>query len=68
MFYKILVKYLKADRFIMNRYDPCVANKMVNIHQMKVVWHVGNLKALHKFPFEITVFTAYLESIDGYNM
>ena len=63
--YKIIVKYLEADRFVLNTYDPFVANNMVNGHQMTVAWHVDDLKVSQKNPFLITVFTAYLDSIYG---
>ena len=63
--YKIIVKYLEADRFVLNTYDPFVANNMVNGHQMTVAWHVDDLKVSQKKPFLITVFTAYLDSIYG---
>ena len=32
----------------MNPYDWCVANKPVDGRQMKVVWHVDNLKISHE--------------------
>ena len=47
----------------MNQYDPCMANKMVNGHHMIVAWNTNKLKVLHKDPFEITMFAAYLDSI-----
>ena len=65
MLYKMLVKYLEADGFILNQYDPCVANKMVNGHHMIVAWNTNKLKVLHKDPFEITMFATYLGSIYG---
>ena len=32
---------------MVNPYDPCVANKMVDGKQLTVTWHVDNLKVLH---------------------
>ena len=64
-FCKMLVKDLEVGGFIFNPYDPCVDNKMVNVHQMKVTWHLYDLKMFHKDPFGITMFAAYLESIYG---
>ena len=68
MLYKMLVKYLEADGFILNQYDPCVANKMVNGHHMTVAWNANKLKVSHKDPFEITMFAPYLGLIYGKNI
>ena len=38
---------------------------MVNGNQMKVVWHVDDLKVSHKSEFDITRFADYLISIYG---
>ena len=65
LFYKKLRKDLEGYGFVINPYDPCVANAMINGHQMTVTWHVDDLKVSHKDPFEITKFTAYLSSIYG---
>ncbi len=53
-FYKKLRADLEADGFIVNDYDTCVANKIVNGTQMAVTWHVDDLKVLHKDPIEVT--------------
>ncbi len=47
-FYKELRADLEADGFIVNDYDPCVANKIDNWTQMTVTWHVDDLKVSHK--------------------
>lgn len=39
---------LKEWGFVINRNDPCIANKIVNGMQMTVAWHVDNLKVSHK--------------------
>jgi hypothetical protein len=44
LFYLKLRKDLEEFGFVINDYDPCVANEMVNGSQMTVVWHVDNLK------------------------
>ena len=64
----MLVKNLEANGFILNPYGPCVDNKIANWHQMKVAWHIDNLKVPHKDPFEITMFVVYLDSIYGENL
>ena len=48
LFYKRLRSDLENMGFEVNPYDPCVANKMVNKHQMTICWHVDDLKVSHK--------------------
>ena len=43
-FYNKLRSNLEENGFIINSYDPCVANKVVNDKQMTVVWHVDDVK------------------------
>ena len=40
--------------FVVNPYDPCVANKIVNETQMTMTWHVDDLKISHINGWEIT--------------
>jgi hypothetical protein len=56
LFYLKLVHELIGDGFELNRYDPCVANKMVNGKQMTVCWHVDDLKVSHLDGIELTKF------------
>jgi hypothetical protein len=67
LFYRKFVNNLKKYiwPFIINPYDPCVANATITGHQMIVTWHVNDLKILHVDPFQITKFCQYLASIDG---
>ena len=65
MFYRKLVKDLEEYGFEINPYNPCLSNKMVNGSQMKVVWHVDDLKVSQRSEFEITRFTDDLISIYG---
>ena len=51
--------------FVINPYDPCVANKMVNGHQMTVCWHVDDLKVSHKDEDAVTALTLKLASLYG---
>ena len=39
---------LTSIGFVLNPYDSCVANKIVDRHQLTVVWHVDDLKILHQ--------------------
>ena len=64
-FHKKLSKYLEAYGFVINPYDPCVDNYVIEIHQMTVTWHVDKLKVSHKYPYQITKFAIYLSIIYG---
>jgi hypothetical protein len=48
LFYKKFASDLTRYGFVLNPYDPCVANKMVHDTQMNVSWHVDDLKVTHK--------------------
>jgi len=50
LFYKKLVGELKSMGFVLNKYDPCVANRIVNGSQQTVCWHVDDLKVSHVDP------------------
>ena len=54
LFYKRLRSDLENMGFKINPYDPCVANKMVNGHQMTIFWHVDDLKVSHKDENSVT--------------
>ena len=56
---------LKAYEFVINPYDSCVANSMINGKQMTVTWHVDDLKVSHEDPAEITTFANDLAVIYG---
>ena len=47
LFYLKFVKNLKSIGFVLNPYDPCVANNIVDGAQLTVVWHVYDLKVSH---------------------
>jgi hypothetical protein len=47
LFWKDLTGELKKSGFVINPYDECVANKMVNGTQCTVLWHVDDLKISH---------------------
>ena len=48
LFWEILSSKLKEWGFEMNKYDPCIANKIINGTQMTVAWYVDDLKVSHK--------------------
>ena len=51
--------------FEFNPYDPCTANKMINGHQMTVVFQVDDLKVSHKDSKQIEWFADQLRKIYG---
>ncbi len=59
-FYKKLRADLEEDGFIVNDYDPCVANKIANATQMTVMWYVDDLKVLHKDQSTIDDFATWM--------
>ena len=65
LFYKKLVGDLESNGFVLNPYDPCVANKMINGTQMTVCWHVDDLKVSHVDPDEVTKFGRWLSKTYG---
>ena len=50
LFYRKLSTALTDDGFVINPYDPCVANKMVNGKQLTITWHVDDVKSSHADP------------------
>ncbi len=44
LFYRKLIANLESSGFVINPYDPCAANKVINGKQMSVCWHVDHLK------------------------
>ena len=63
LLYNKLRKGLKDYSFVINPYDPCVANAMISSHKMMVTWHVDDIKKSHKDPYQITKFSSYLSII-----
>jgi len=61
LFYRKLVANLKSIGFTLNPYDPCVANKTVDGHQLTVCWHVDDLLIGHKHRGVVTRFTEWLQ-------
>ena len=51
--------------FVINYYDPCVANKIVNGKQLTVCWHVDDLKISHANKKVVSKFLKQLEKLYG---
>jgi hypothetical protein len=47
LYYRKFAKSLTDIGFVINPYDPCVANKIIDGNQMTICWHVDDLKASH---------------------
>ena len=47
LFWKKLTESLKMRGFVINPYDWCIANKLINGKQCTIVWHVDDLKISH---------------------
>ena len=63
LFYKRLRSYLEDRGFVVNPYDPCIANKMLDGSQMTVCWHVDDLKISHRDEDMVTVFAVDVANI-----
>ena len=51
--------------FQINSYDPYLANKMMNVHQMTICWHVDDLKVSHKDENAVTALAEKLAELYG---
>ena len=65
LFYRKLWNDLEEMGFVINPYDPWVANKIVNGDQMTITWHVDDLKISHKSEWEISKIIKWLAKIYG---
>jgi hypothetical protein len=59
---------LEDNGFVLNHYDPCVANKVVNSKQLTIMWNVDDLKLSHSDENEVTKAIDWLKSIYGEDM
>jgi len=61
----MFVKHLLNMGFVLNEYDVCVANKMINGHQLTIYWYVDDLKISHIDAKEVTKFVSLIEDKFG---
>lgn len=61
LFYKKLVKDLTEIGFVINPYNPCVANKVINRKQLTITWHVDNLKVSSKTKKDVDEFIEWIK-------
>ena len=62
LFYQKPVADLTSLGYVINPYDPCVANKMINSKQMPICWHVDDLIIGHVESCVVTNFLTWLAS------
>ena len=66
LFYRKLCKELEDYGFVVNPYNPCVANMSTECgKQLTVIWYVNDLMSSCKNDFELTKFSCYLGKIYG---
>ena len=65
LWYEMLSETLKNEGFVLNKYDPCVANKIIKEKQFTICWYVDDLKLSHQDPNEVTRIINILEEHFG---
>ena len=63
--YKKLSKLFKQWGFVMNPYDPCVWNKMVEESQFSIMFHIDDLLMCHALSHVVTSYIKKLEQEYG---
>ena len=64
LFYEKLATDLQKEGYIINPYNPCVANKIIDGRQHTVSWHVDDLKFSHKKPSVNDKFVKWICTIE----
>ena len=64
-FYNKLRPDLEENGFVVNPYDPQLANKDVNVKQMIVIWHDDDLKVSHVDKNENSKFAEWMKTTYG---
>jgi len=65
LWYQLLAATLTDLGFIINDYDPCVANKQINGKQFTVCWYVDDLKLSHESSEVVSEVIKVIESKFG---
>ena len=63
LWYILFSGTLKKQGFVLNPYDPCVANKNINDKQCTIAWYVDDMKISHVDP---NVVTSVISMIEDY--
>ena len=64
-FWKKLTHQMVQWGFVINPFDPCVANKVINGSQFTITWHVDDLKMSHVDPRVSDTFLDDLNQVFG---
>ena len=56
---------LSKEGFVLNIYDPCVANKQINRKQCTIYWYIDDTKSSHVDPSGVSEVIKNLEDILG---
>jgi Reverse transcriptase (RNA-dependent DNA polymerase)/Zinc knuckle len=62
LFWKKLTGILESWGFVTNKYDSCVANKVINGKQCTIAWHVDDLKISH---VDSAVVSSVIDQLSG---
>jgi hypothetical protein len=62
LWYELFTKTLQSMGFVLNPYDHCVANCLVEGSQCTICWYVDDTKISHKDPAVVTAVIEKLES------
>jgi hypothetical protein len=65
LFWRKLSSVLIIQKFVLNLYDSCVANKMINGNQCTILWHIDDLKIAHIDPAVVTSVIVELTGVFG---
>jgi hypothetical protein len=62
LYYEKFVRDILSIGFVLNPYDPCVANKVVKGKQLTITWHVDDLKVSHVRAHVVTRMAKWLKT------
>ena len=65
LWYKLFAETFKKNGFVINPYEPYVANKTVNGSQLTILWYVDDIKISHKSEKTVTDTVSMLEQHFG---
>jgi hypothetical protein len=61
LWYKLFAENLKERGFVLNPYNQCVANSMIDGNQCTIAWYVDDIKISHVDPNIVTAIIGKLE-------
>ena len=54
LWYELYKETLEGEGFVLNPYERCIANKIIDGHQCTVAWYVDDNKISHNNPEVVT--------------